>query len=321
VGNTTYRYPPRKYTVPAGLLHEGINQITIRVICANGNGGFTPGKPFKIFSGSRTIELKGPWAYRTVRKISPKPAELHVEWRSCGLFYAMIAPVLPWPVKGVLWYQGESNDKNPEEYESLFLAMIQDWRNKKGQPHLPFLFVLLPVFGEPGENTESSAWAVLRDSQFRALRLPDMGMAVALDLGEWNDLHPLNKKDVGYRLALAAEAVVYREENSAPGPVLTHISREKNSLVLTFDNTGAGLFIKNDKSTGRAGKRMYVTVISKDKKTSRVPATLAGPNQVTLDIGTIHNPEKILYAWADNPQDRQLYNADGLPALPFNKKL
>jgi sialate O-acetylesterase len=317
VGNITYRYPPRKYIIPPGLLHAGINHISIRVICTNGNGGFTPGKPFKIFSDAGLIELKGIWKYKTTAPAAPKPPEFHIEWAPCGLFNAMIAPLLPYPVKGVLWYQGESNDKNPEDYETLFRSMIQDWRKRKKQPALPFLFVQLPVFGAPEENTETSAWALLRDSQMKALRLPDTGMAAALDLGEWNDLHPLNKKGVGYRLALAAETVINNETNSAPGPLLKDMEKNGNLLTLNFDKTGAGLLIKDDESPGDKG--MYVTIISKDKKSSRVPAKLKNRHQIVVDLFHIREPEKILYAWADNPADRQLYNDGGLPAIPFRR--
>jgi sialate O-acetylesterase len=143
-------------------------------------------------------------------------------------------------------------------------------------------------------------------------------MAAALDLGEWNDLHPLNKKDVGFRLALAAEAVVHHEKTNAPGPILKEVIQEKNNLILTFDKTGAGLVIKNSAPrSGGTDDILYVTVISKDKEARRAAARLKSPNQVVVDI-PVKNPEKILYAWADNPADRQLYNADGLPAIPFN---
>jgi sialate O-acetylesterase len=232
----------------------------------------------------------------------------------------MIAPLLPYPLKGVIWYQGESNDKNPEEYRPLFLSMIQDWRTKKKQPVLPFLFVQLPIFGAPAENTENSAWALLRDSQMKALRLPETGMAAALDLGEWNDLHPLNKRDIGRRLALAAENLIDKEKNNSPGPVLKDMEKNGNILTLSFEKTGAGLLIQDDESpSGEGDKKMYVTIISKDKKSSRVPAKLKNHFQVVIDLFQIHEPEKILYAWADNPADRQLYNTGGLPAIPFKR--
>jgi sialate O-acetylesterase len=317
VGNTSYRYPPRKYNIPAGILRDGANQITIRVVCNNGGGGVTNGKPFRIFADAWSTELKGTWKYKAPKKIESRPPDLHIEWRPCGLFNAMIMPLLSYPVKGIIWYQGESNTANAEEYTSLFLSMIQDWRNKKRQPELPFLFVQLPIFGEPAENTEHSKWAVIRNSQFKILELPNTGMAAALDLGEWNDLHPLNKKDVGFRLALAAETVVYHEKNNTPGPILKEVTRENNNLILTFDKAGAGLVVRDDRPQPGGTDTLYLTVISKDKKANRVAARLKGPNQIVVDI-PIQNPEKILYAWADNPADRHLYNADGLPAIPFN---
>ncbi|MDR0877402.1 MAG: hypothetical protein LBN21_05070, partial [Treponema sp.] len=123
----------------------------------------------------------------------------------------------------------------------------------------------------------------------------------------WNDLHPINKKDVGYRLALAADALIYKEENTAPGPMLRVIRREENTLVLKFENCGAGL---------TACDAPHVTVVS-GKNPVRLPATIEGRDQLFIDLSAVNNPERVLYAWADNPADRQLYNAEGLPAIPF----
>jgi sialate O-acetylesterase len=326
VGSIGYRYPPRKYVIPEGVLHEGRNQITIKVTCNNGNGGWTPDKPFRIFSGisseNETIELKGMWKYKTTAKVQPRPQAFFIQRQPCGLFNAMIAPLLPYPVQSVVWYQGESNDKNPQEYGRLFSAMIRDWRSKKRsaegqleklqlQKELPFLFVQLPIFGDPTENTEDSRWAILREAQADALRLPNTGMAVALDLGEWNDLHPLNKKGVGYRLFLAAEAVIRRQANTAPGPMLANISRQGGKLVLTFDKCGSGLAAK---------EAVWTSVVDKEGKQTRIKADITGPCELTLDTTAVPQakwPLKILYAWADNPKDRQLYNSEDLPAVPF----
>lgn len=311
VGNTTYRYPPRKYLVPAGLLHEGKNEIVIRVVCNNGGGAITRGKDFRIFSQSGNIELEGIWKFRAGVSVEPRPASFFFQGQPTGLFNAMIAPVLDYPCKGILWYQGESNDANPAEYSALFTALINDWRNKKRirgeQGNVPFLFVQLPVFGEPEENNESSSWALIRDAQRSALALPETGMATGLDLGEWNDLHPLNKKDVGRRLALAAERVVYKKENTAPGPLYSGAYQRQGRLFFTFDNCGEGLC---------ADGKPYVTIVS-GGSLIRLPAEIEGTNGLSIDISSVSKPEKALYAWANNPQDRQLYNKEGLPVIPF----
>jgi sialate O-acetylesterase len=189
--------------------------------------------------------------------------------------------------------------------------MIRDWRNKYQQESLPFLFVQLPLYGVPGENTEASSWALLREAQASALALPATGMAAALDLGEWNDLHPMNKRDVGYRLALAADSLLYNTKNTAPGPMLIAAKVQDGAIAITFDNCGGGLV-----SDGTP----YVTLVSKDGA-FRLPAKITGPDRISIDISSAAEPEKVLYAWADNPADRRLYNADGLPVIPFRVRI
>jgi sialate O-acetylesterase len=309
-GNTGYRYPPRKYAVPRGLLREGKNRIVIRVTCANGDGVITHDKPFRIFTDNETIELAGAWKYRIgAYARSPRPAEFFFQRQPMGLFNAMIAPVLQYPCKGVIWYQGESNDANPGAYAALFSALIRDWRKKSGREDIPFLFVQLPIWGSPGENNESDSWAIIRSAQKNALSLPATGMATGLELGEWNDLHPVNKKGIACRLALAAEKAVYGNKNTSPGPLLRDIRRQKNHLILRFTNCGAGL---------HAQEQPFVSVIAGGLP-HRLAAEIEGTDTLSINISSIEDnpPEKVLYAWAANPRDRQLYNSDGLPVIPF----
>jgi len=347
VGNTTYRYPPRKYPVPAGLLHEGKNTIVIRVVCNNGEGGITRDKPFRIFSKKGSIELAGDFKYRIGAIVEPRPEEFFFQRLPMCLFNAMIAPILKYPCKGVIWYQGESNDKAPHEYASLFTALINDWR-EKSKSLLPFLFVQLPIWGPPEDDAESSSWAVIREAQCSALSLPMTGMAVGLDLGEWNDLHPLNKKDIGLRLALAAEKVVYGQRNTAPGPLLRSVERKGSKVILRFDNCGAGIKVEEDLTRRHRGTEkkksffssilitfvplclsvrlflktsFYLSVAAKGR-VYRLPAKIEGRDCISVDVSSIReNPERVLYAWANNPRDRQLYNSDGLPVIPFRAEI
>jgi sialate O-acetylesterase len=310
VGNTGYRYPPRKYAVPPGLLREGKNRIVIRVSCANGDGGITHDKPFRIFTDNEAIELAGSWKCRIgARADRSRPEEFFLQWRPMGLFNAMINPALRYPFKGVIWYQGESNDSNSCDYAALFKALIQDWRKKSGRGDFPFLFVQLPIWGSPSDNDETASWAIIREAQKDALSLPATGMAVGLELGEWNDIHPVDKKGIGCRLALAAEKVVYGNKNTSPGPLLREIQRRQNSLILSFTNCGGGL-----QTQGQA----FVSVLA-NGASRRLPVLIEGPDTVSIDISSLEDrqPEKILYAWAANPRDRQLYNCEGLPAVPF----
>ena len=315
IGNTAYRYPPRKYRTPIGLLREGKNRIAIRVTCVNGQGGITRDKPFRVFSDQGCVELAGTWKYRIGVKAPPRPEVFFFQRQPMGPFNAMIAPILKLPLRGIIWYQGESNDGSPDEYEALFKAMIQDWRNKSGQAYLPFLFVQLPIFGSPAENDETASWAIIREAQSAALSLPATGMAAGLDLGEWNDLHPLNKKEAGRRLFLAAERVVFKNENAPASPTCREVQLRGNRVFLTFDNCGIGLV---------ARETPYVSVVADGKQgacrlLTRLPAKIERPDTLSVDISSIKNKKtkRILYAWANNPKDRQLYNGEGLPVFPF----
>jgi sialate O-acetylesterase len=332
VGNTTYRYPPRKY-VPQGLIKKGKNRIVIRVTCNNGEGAVTSGKPFRIFTDNETVEFSGVWKYKIGVKTLWRPDEFFFQRQPTGNYNAMIAPVLKYPLKGVIWYQGESNDPNPREYEQLFRLMVQDWRKKNGK-ELPFLFVQLPIYGVPSDNNESSSWAIIREAQKAALSLPATGMAAALELGEWNDIHPLDKKGVGERLYLAAEKLLFADDNSSPGPMLRTFERRQGKLVLFFDNCSGGLTTAALAGRGLTAnapadgsEKPYVSVIEGDVGSTpgstpggtmtRLVAEIEGKNVISIDISSVKNPKKVLYAWAGNPRDRQLYNSDGLVALPF----
>ena len=313
IGNTAYRYPPRKYQVKQGLLRGGKNRIVIRVICNNSGGGVTRDKPFRVFTKDETIELSGTWKYKTGGAVPARPADFFFQRYPTGNYNAMIAPLLKYPFKGVIWYQGESNDPNPREYSPLFISMIKDWRKKNGNERLPFLFVQLPIFGEPRDNDENSSWAILREAQASALSLPETGMAAALDLGEWNDLHPLNKKDVGHRLYLAAEKTLYKIENSSPGPAPRSYKKDGEKIFIFFDNCAKGLCAAEGL---RAREKLYVSVTD-GKNQTRLTAQIKGPDSISVDLSAVKDAKKILYAWADNPRDRQLFNSEGLPALPF----
>jgi sialate O-acetylesterase len=309
IGNTGYRYPPRKYACK-GIIKKGKNRIVIRVICNNGEGGVTKDKPFRIFTDNETIELAGTWKHKVGASTSVRPEEFFFQRLPTGNYNAMIAPLLKYPLKGVIWYQGESNDSNPNDYGKLFRLMIQDWREKCGNKELPFIFVQLPVWKHPSDNDEKSSWAIIREAQAAALSLPATGMACALDLGEWNDLHPLNKKDVGSRLFLAAEKTLFKIENSSPGPVLQRVEKLEGKLFLYFNNCANGLKAVPE------GEKPYVSVIDAYMQVL-CPAEITGKDVICIDISSLKEPKKVLYAWADNPAARQLYNSDGLPMLPF----
>jgi len=327
IGNTGYRYPPRKYACK-GLVKKGKNRIVIRVICNNGDGGITINKPFRIFTDDESVELGGEWKYKIGIKAQMRPEEFFFHSLPMGNFNAMIYPFLKYPVKGVIWYQGESNDFNPNEYNKLFPLMINDWRRKNNNEKLPFIFVQLPIFKEPSDNNETHGWAIIREAQANAMSLPNTGMACALELGEWNDLHPLNKKDVGYRLFLAADKTLFAADNTSPGPTVSRFEHQQGKINIFFNNCGTGLKIVNTPSSltdscplcEKNPNTAFVSVIGEDVQV-RLPAKIESANSISIDISGIKNPKRILYAWANNPRDRQLFNSDGLPALPFKIEL
>jgi sialate O-acetylesterase len=314
VGSTGYRYPPRKYPIPAGLLRPGVNRIVLRVACNEGDGGATRGKPFRIMPGPASkdlspIDLRGTWKYAVGVHAPPRAPDFFLQWLPTAMFNGMVAPLLPYAAKGAIWYQGEANTGRPQEYARLFRAMIRDWRRRIGREDFPFLVVQLPILGAPTPNDEASTWALLREAQAAALGLPAVGMAAALDLGEWNDLHPLNKKDLGARLALAAEALLRGERNGSPGPTAAGAERRGRSLSISFDRCGSGLVAK--------GGEAFVGIVDDNGATARERASIEAPDRLSVDLSGIERPALVLYAWADNPADRQLYGGDGLPAQPF----
>ncbi len=312
VGQTTYQYPQRRYNVPAGLLKAGKNLFVVRVTNQAGKGGFVSDKPYYLFTGSDTIDLKGYWQYKVGEVFVPGGSwtGFTVQYQPTALYNAMIAPMIDYTIKGFLWYQGEANTTRAEEYAKLQPALIQDWRKKWRQGELPFFYVQLPNFMDANYLPSESQWAMLRESQLKSLSVPNTAMAVAIDLGEWNDIHPDNKKDVGLRLALAARKLVYGEDIVYSGPLYKSYSIEGNKIILSFDHTGSGL-VTND------GEELAEFAIAgADKKFVWAKAKIEN-DQVIVWHEDIKDPKYVRYAWADNPVNPNLYNRDGLPASPF----
>jgi sialate O-acetylesterase len=223
----------------------------------------------------------------------------------------MIAPATPYTIKGFLWYQGESNSGNAKEYTALMPAIIKDWRKQWAQGELPFLYVQLPNFMDVQYMPSESNWAATREAQLKALSVPNTGMAVAIDLGEWNDIHPDNKKDVGERLALLAEQMVYGDKTLvASGPLFDTARVDGNKIILHFTYTGSGLTTRDGEEPGE------FAIAGADKKFVWAKARIEG-NEVLVWNDAVTNPQYVRYAWADNPDNPNLVNSEGLPASPF----
>lgn len=311
VGATGYQYPPRRYEFDGTILKSGKNEITIRLVNNSGRGGFVLDKAYEITTTTDTIDLKGPWFYKVGTTMPPTPSTTFIRWKPVGLYNSMIAPLTNYAIKGFVWYQGESNTGKPGEYSALLQTLINDWRVKWKQGNLPFLYVQLPNFMETKSQPGESNWAAFRQQQLNTLKVPNTAMAVAIDLGEWNDIHPENKLDVGHRLSLLARKIAYGEKNLvASGPIYQAMKKSGNKIILTFSNTGKGLTFKNA-STGKG-----FAIAGPDKKFVWAEAKIVG-NTIQVWNDQIKDPVAVRYGWADNPADANLYNKDGLPASPF----
>ena len=313
-GTTGYQYPQRKYVLDKGILTSGQNTITIRLVSNSGRAGFVPDKPYQLISLKDTIDLTGKWKYKVGATMPPSPAQITVRWKSGGLFNAMIAPLQQFKIKGFLWYQGESNTGKSEEYLDLMKTLVGDWRTGWAQGELPFLFVQLPGYMEPKPVPSESNWAKLRDSQSKLLTVKNTAMAVAIDLGEWNDVHPLNKKDVGHRLALQAEKLIYGEHTESSGPTFYKLVLSGQQIIVNFTHAEAGLL-----SSGNKPVKGFA-IAGKDKKYVWADALISG-KQVILSNPAVSKPTYVRYAWADNPDTANLYNTFHLPAAPFEAEL
>ena len=310
VGTVGYQYPPRKYTVPANLLKTGKNTIAIRVINESGRGGFVKDKPYFLAVGTDTIDLKGAWKYRLGTTMEAKAGQTFIRWKAGGLYKKMIAPLLNYTIKGALWYQGESNTGAPEKYHDLLPALIHNWRQKWQIGEFPFLIVQLTNFLEAHDQPTESNIAELRQAQLNALKVPNTGLAVTIDIGEWNDIHPLNKEDVGKRLALLAQKLAHNEKMTASSPTPKSFKFKKSKVQITFQDIADGLI-----ATDNQPIRHFE--ISEDGKTFLKAEAIIKGKKIIVFRPDISNPVAVRYAWANNPAQVNLYSSIGLPASPF----
>jgi sialate O-acetylesterase len=315
VGKTAYQYPQRRYSIPANTLKAGKNVFAIRVTNTNGKGGFVPGKPYYIFNDTDTISLMGTWQYKVGAVFEPNKdamasSPFSAQNQPASLYNAMVAGATNYNVRGFCWYQGESNASRADEYEKLLPALINDWRSKWNNEALPFLYVQLPGFMDFNYLPANSQWAILREAQLKTLKVPNTEMTVAIDLGEWNDIHPDNKKDVGERLALNAFKTSYKENIISSGPIYKSSTIDGNKIIISFSETGSGLSTSDDEAPAD------FAVAGADKKFVWAKAKIEG-NKVIVWNDEVKNPLYVRYAWADNPVNPNLVNKEGLPASPF----
>ena len=303
---------PRTYTIPAKLVKAGKAVLAVRVSDFGGEGGIH-GKAEELYveADGKRICLAGDWKYRiglSLKGFPPAPVSpIQSSSYPTVLFNAMVKPWTAFPIKGVIWYQGEANVGRPEQYGDLFPALITDWR-RQWRSDFPFYFVQLANFMESKEIQPDSEWAALREAQTKALKLDQVGMAVTIDIGLADDIHPKNKQEVGRRLALLALAGSYGKNVSSSAPVFQNYIIKGDKMELDFGQKQDGFQIKGTTLKG---------------------FTIAGPDRVFYPAEAMVQNGKIIvfspevsiplaarYGWADNP-DCNLYGENGLPVAPF----
>lgn len=304
----------RKLLIPANTWKVGTNSIMVKmnqVIDPQWYGLGLSGSSADLFvsSADQKISLAGPW------KLMPSFAEPHTHAHLSNnagviIYNSMIHPLLPFGIKGALWYQGESNASRAYQYRKTFPLMIQDWRKRWGYD-FPFYFVQLATYGAYQNSNQGSDWAELREAQTMTLSLPKTGMAVTTDVGNPTDIHPTNKQDVGHRLALNALLFDYGQAVLHTGPTYESVKFEDGKATLSFKHTGKGL-ITSDKF----GYLKGFEIAGDDKVFYYAKAEIIG-NQVVVYHPKGQKPASVRYAWANSPLDANLFNADGLPACPF----
>ncbi len=308
----------RQYKVPGNVVKAGRNVIVVQVLDTGGGGGiYGEAKQMNLRrpGSNEAISLAGPWRYKVgydLASMPPRPQPpvwVNNPNAPTVLYNGMIAPLIPLGIRGAIWYQGESNAGRAYQYRELFPLMISNWRHDWGEGNFPFLFVQLANYMATQPEPGDSAWAELREAQLMTLSLPNTGMAVIIDIGEADNIHPRDKQDVGKRLALWALAKTYDKPIAWSGPLYKSMKVRGNEVVLHFDCINGGLVAEG----GEPVKGFAIA--GKDRKFVWADARIEG-DTVVVSSEKVAKPVAVRYAWADNPVCN-LYNGAGLPASPF----
>lgn len=297
------------FVIPQNVLQKGENQIAIKFLeIWSGNIGEL-GQNVILKNEDSRLNINGKWKFNSKIEF-PIPPYVSCNYTPSTIYNAMIAPLVPYALKGVIWYQGESNADRAMQYQTLFPALIEGWR-KQWNADFPFLFVQLANFQPDKKQPADYQWSALREAQQMALKVPKTGMAVTIDIGNVNDIHPKNKQDVGKRLALVAEKVIYgNNEIVYSGPTFKEFKIVNDSIVVEFTNVGTGLKVKD-----QYGYVKGFAIAGNDKVFKWAKGYQNG-NKLILYNETIKNPAAVRYDWGNSP-DGNIYNKEGLPAVPF----
>jgi sialate O-acetylesterase len=314
VGSMSDASMPRDYKIPKSIVKAGKNVIVVNVQDVGYSGGIW-GKAHQLFienGKGKKVSLAGDWLCKIgfdTKILGKKPRSPADPNRPTVLFNAMLNPLIPFAIRGAIWYQGESNAGRAYQYQTLFPAMIKDWRSQWDQGDFLFLFVQLANFKPLQTEPQDDDWAELREAQLMTLSLPNTGMASAIDIGDADDIHPKNKQEVGRRLALNALHLAYGKNIVYSGPIYKSMKIEGNKIRLNFDHIVGGL-------EARKGKVLKgFAIAGDDKKFVWANAEIDSETIIVSKPG-LDRPVAVRYAWAANPVGN-LYNKDGLPASPF----
>ncbi|MEO5714867.1 MAG: sialate O-acetylesterase [Luteolibacter sp.] len=302
----------RNYTVPAELVKAGRNVIAVRVVDISGGGGIS-GPAMSLKSESREVSLEGEWKVNqgsAYQALPPVPKLQTNPNGPVGLFNGKIAPLLPGAIKGVIWYQGESNadnDAEAQQYRTLLPTLVTDWRAHFGK-HLPFYIMQLANFKAPDDTPSDKPWPNLREAQLQtAQRLPNTYLTVITDLGEENNIHFRNKQAAGARMAITALGTTYGRSIESSGPTLKSSRVVDGGIEMTFDHA-QDLHLKGDQ------ERVFA-VACKDGKFEWAKPEITG-NKLTVRSSAVPEPVRARFGWSNNPR-ASLYNSAELPASPF----
>lgn len=306
---------PRHYKVPKSLVKAGKNSITLRVTDSQGAGGFNGKKTdFSIVAdGGLSLDISEGWKCckgYNLKDIQTKPMKPGTPNRPSVLFNAMIKPLIPFAINGIIWYQGEDNTGRAYQYRELFSSLITDWRSQWEKDNLPFYFVQLAAHMKRNTEPVDDMWAELREAQFMALQLPNTGMAVAIDLGDAENIHPSNKQDVGRRLAYWALSKNFAEDIQYSGPLYQRYIVKGNKIEVEFSHPYDGM----KSSDGKELKGFAIA--GADQKFVWANAKIVGSNKIEVWSNSIAEPVAVRYAWSANPECN-LVNSANLPATPF----
>lgn len=311
-GSTRNWSEKRVYHVPIGVFKPGKNIIAVRVEDTGGGGGFYEDSTLvNLKTENGIIPLGDNWHFR-IAKIAGNGGGVGPNDYPSLLFNSMINPLIPYAIRGVLWYQGEANTNRAYQYRTAFPLMITDWRQHWGEGNFPFYFVQLASFNADNGNSEKgSSWAELREAQTYTLSLPATGMSVTTDIGEPNDIHPKNKQDVGLRLSAIALNNIYGKPMEYSGPVYESMNVQGNKVYLNFTHTGSGLMVKD-----KYGYIRGFEITGSDHQFHYAKAFLEN-NRVVVYSEEVATPVTVRYAWSDDNGDANLYNFEDFPAVPF----